>query len=278
MRKIIKSLAVMCLIIPCAVLFTACSFPDIKLPNINWKFWEKQTQSNNQGDDDFVSVSFALDSWETISKISALIAAGEDNIWYEVGDEKDIELSTEETITVLILGFNHDDLSDGIGKAGISIGMKDLLTSAYNMNTTATNIGGWDESNLRGILNTTIFATLPNELQSVIKAVDKKTSAGNQGNTLLTSEDKLWLYSFQEIFAQAVTVLAGEGAQYEYWKTRETSADRIKYPSGSKTASNWWLRSPSSSSAVNFRGIDNGGYTTNYGAQNTAGVCFGFCV
>lgn len=39
--------------------------------------------------------------------------------YYSVGDEKTITLSTGEQVTFVILGFDHDDLSDGSGKAGV---------------------------------------------------------------------------------------------------------------------------------------------------------------
>jgi hypothetical protein len=33
-----------------------------------------------------------------------------------------------------IIGFNHDDLSDGSGKAGITLGMTHCLNTKYKMN------------------------------------------------------------------------------------------------------------------------------------------------
>lgn len=46
-------------------------------------------------------------------------------------------------------------------------------------------------------------------------------------------------------------------------------------PSGS--ANNWWLRSPNVSNSNNFRYINSSGNVNNNNANNTYGVCFGFC-
>jgi len=66
---------------------------------------------------------FADAEWEAIDYIAQQNLAKE---YYAVGDEKDVTLTDGETLTFVILGFNHDDLSDGTGKAKISICMKHL--------------------------------------------------------------------------------------------------------------------------------------------------------
>ena len=114
-------------------------------------------------------------------------------LFRSVGDEKTIALSTDEQITLVILGFNHDDLSDGSWKAGITICMKNLLATQYSINATATNAGGWDESEMRTSTMPTLLSQLPSDLQSVVKQVNKKATAGSQSTSITTSADKLWL-------------------------------------------------------------------------------------
>ncbi|MFR1531952.1 MAG: DUF6273 domain-containing protein [Christensenellales bacterium] len=41
-------------------------------------------------------------------------------------------------------------------------------------------------------------------------------------------------------------------------------------------AGNWWLRSPNTTSATNFRNVNNDGSVNNNNASNTNGVAFGF--
>ena len=224
-------------------------------------------------------VSFATDDWATIAAASENGSA--QNV-YNVGDEKTITLSTDEQITLVILGFNHDDLSDGSGKAGITIGMKNLLATRYDMNSTNINAGGWDESQMRTSTMATLLSQLPSDLQSVIKQVNKKATAGSESTSITTSADKLWLFAEVEVDGTTEEGYASEGEQYEYWQTVKdgtVAADRIKYLSnGSGSEDTWWLRSPNVSSSINFRTISWQGSFNSNNANVFNSVCFGFCV
>lgn len=222
--------------------------------------------------------SFEKASW---SDIAALSESGSADKYFSVGDEKTISLTTGEQVTLVILGFDHDDLTGG-GKAGMTIGMKNLLATTYRMNATATNEGGWDESEMRTSTMATLLSQLPSDLQGVIKQVNKKATAGGASTSITTSADKLWLLAEVEVDGTTSAGYADEGEQYEYWKTVKdgtVAADRIKYLSnGSGSANGWWLRSPSVSNSHAFRYITSTGYV-NYGsANNSYGVSFGFCV
>ena len=222
--------------------------------------------------------TFATAAWGDISRIAA---AGDAQKYFNVGDEKTVELSTGEVITLVILGFNHDDLTSG-GKAPITVGMKNLLATRYRMNSSNTNAGGWDNSEMRTTTMQTLLGQLPSDLQAVIKSVDKKATSGSASTTITTSSDKLFLFSKVEIDGTTSSGYASEGEQYEYWKTvkdGKTSADRIKYLSnGGGSASNWWLRSPYLGGSTTFWYVTPSGDVYNYHASNSIGVSFGFCV
>ena len=242
-------------------------------------------------------VSFATDSWETIS---AACKDGSYKTVYHVGDTKDIELSTGETITVTIMGFDHDDLSDGSGKAPITVAMENLLASSYRMNASETNAGGWHESEMRTSTMATLLSKLPSDLQGVIKQVNKKATAGNQSKSITTSADKLWLLAMSEIFsatsienssASSIKNYAdtynAEGTQYKYYEnligdnnggTATNSLLIKKLSNGDGSANYWWLRSPSVSVSNGFRCFNSVGGVNTYITDNTYGVCFGFCV
>ena len=223
-------------------------------------------------------LSFSKASW---GQIAALSEGGSASKYFSVGDEKTIELTTGEEITLVILGFNHDDLASG-GKAGITIGMKNLLATRYAMNSSNTNAGGWDQSKMRTETMQTLLAQLPSDLRNSIKQVNKKATAGGASTTITTSSDKLFLFSEVEIDGTTTAGYADEGEQYEYWKTIKdgtVAADRIKYLSnGGGSASDWWLRSPNVSSSTYFRCIYSTGNVYYYYASTTYGVSFGFCV
>lgn len=222
--------------------------------------------------------TFADSDWATIAELSE---NGQAQSVFYVGDEKTIELTTGEEITLVILGFNHDDLTSG-GKAGITIGMKNLLATHYMMNSSYTNVGGWDESKMRTETMQTLLAQLPSDLQAVIKSVNKKATAGNKSTTIKTSSDKLWLFSEVEIDGTTESGYASEGKQYEYWKTVKdgtVAADRRKRLSnGGGRAWGWWLRSPYLMLNNGFWSIGEGGSVTSSAAINSEGVSFCFCV
>ena len=142
----------------------------------------------------------------------------------------------------------------------------------------------------------TLLSQLPTDLRNVIKAVDKKATAGAQSTTITTSSDKLWLFSASELWSSAAIANStnsdlktnaaaynGEGTQYEYYKNLVGDAEPnnsctslVKKKNGS--AYYWWLRSPSIGNTSNFRCVGTNGYVAGNGAGGTNGVCFGFCV
>ncbi len=232
--------------------------------------------------------TFANDDW---ARIAAYAESGDAADVYKVGDEKVIELSTGETITLVILGFNHDDKAGG-GKAGISIGMKNCLTTKYPMNASNTNVNGWDGSAMRTSIMQTLLSQLPADLQSVIKPVLKKATSGNKETTITTSTDKLWLPSIIEITGGGVAPASGdgykdEGVQYEYWRTIKDGAnpapnaanpDRVKTAGDDGAATVYWLRSPYVGNATSFCNVYTAGNLRYSYASYSYGVSFGFCV
>jgi hypothetical protein len=71
-------------------------------------------------------VSFANSMW---ADIVAVAESGNAPNVFAVGDTRTMNLGFC-TATVMILGFNHDELADGSGKAGISIGMMETTTTS----------------------------------------------------------------------------------------------------------------------------------------------------
>lgn len=219
----------------------------------------------------FFNSVLSKNTWAQIAKASATGKASQ--LW-SVGDTKDITVGSE-TLTLVIMGFNHDDLASG-GKAGITFGMKNLMATTRRMNASNTNSGGFTGSEMYSWLQNTLLPTLPSDLQAVLKSVNKKTSAGSQSSTINTNSMKLFLFSEIEIFGSTTYSKAGEGSQYSYFAT---AANRIKYLSnGSGSANWWWERSPYGSNSDGFCFVNSDGGADVNGALVTSGVCFGFCV
>lgn len=239
--------------------------------------------------------TFAESDWATIAEESE---KGNAQKYFAVGDEKTIELTTGEEITLVILGFNHDDLTGG-GKAGITIGMKNLLATTYKMNSSNTNAGGWNGSAMRTSTMATLLSQLPADLRNVIKQVNKKATAGSQSTTITTSVDKLFLFALAELASKTglenstgtsiknnAATYEQEGTQYEYFKNTVGDADIYKacpalvkkLSNGGGSANGWWLRSPILGYSTYFWYVIPSGHVGSYGASLSSGVSFGFCV
>lgn len=218
-----------------------------------------------------LSPTLANNTW---AQIAAASEAGVAASTWSVGDTKNITVGGE-TLTVEIVGFNHDDLASG-GKAGITFGLKNLMANTRQMNSSNTNAGGFTGSDMYDWLQGTLLNSLPSDLRAVLKSVNKKTSAGSQSSTINTNAMKIFLFSEVEIFGSVTYSKSGEGSQYSRFAT---ASSRIKYLSnGSGSANNWWERSPYGNGSGGFCFVGSGGVASSFSASYSWGVCFGFCV
>ena len=191
--------------------------------------------------------------------------------FFKVGDSKTVNIGGT-NYEVQIIGFNHDDKVSG-GKAAYSFQLVDCLNQTQQMNTSNTNTGGWNGSAMRGRMST-YKSQLPAALRNVIKTVKKKsgTGGGSSSGTQQTNDD-LFLLSEIEIFGTTTYSVAGEGTQYEWYKTGNS---RIKKVNGS--ANTWWGRSPRSGTTGYFCYVNGSGSASSSNANSSSGVSFGFCV
>lgn len=191
---------------------------------------------------------------------------------YSIGDEKDITLTTGETLTLQIYDFNHDSLFSGGSIINVTFGLKNLLKDTRSANTSNANTG---LSSITDWLNNSFYNTLPTDLKAVIKISGKRYSAGNQSTTINTQGSRVFLMSEVECFGTASYSVIGEGTQYPIFTN---NASRIKrFSNGSGSATNWWTRSPHASNATNYCYVNLNGAASATTATSTYGVCFGFC-
>ena len=174
---------------------------------------------------------FGNNSWAAI--IKACQEKQVPNTW-NVGDRCNMTINNS-TYAIDIIGKNHDDYADGSGKAPLTFQMHTTYATQYKMNGAASNSCGWVNCLVR---TSNAFPTLrkvmPAEVVAAMKAVTKKTSAGNASSAIDTTEDTLFLLSEIEVQGTRTFSYAGEGTQYEYYKT---AANREKDRA-------WYLRSP----------------------------------
>lgn len=231
----------------------------------------------------FNNVSLESCSWSEIDTISQSDSASE--VW-SIGDTKNISVSGE-SLTLEIVGFNHDDLTNG-GKAGITFGLKNCMEEPRAIDP------DWEVDTFYGSpmetwLNGDLFNALPADLQAVIKPANKKTSDGIwyskeenlQKRTIITNSMKVFLFSVVEIHGVELGTIPGEGVQYA--RFTNTESRNKSYPSDRTETGRvyvWWTRSPSNNSQGCFMDVRDG-ETLATGSPMPVyeeGVCFGFCV
>ena len=211
---------------------------------------------------------FANNTWEQI--IAACHNKEVPDTW-KVADQKPMTINGVD-YQIDIIGKNHDDYSDGSGKAPLTFQLHDCYGETKNMNSSNTNSGGWTSCAMRSTHLPAILALMPTEVQNGIREVNKLTSAGSQSATINTTADKLFLLSEIEIFGSVSYSKSGEGTQYDYYKAGNS---KVKKYNGD--ANIWWERSPRGSSYMHFCYVKDGGNADYGGAGLAYGVAFGFC-
>lgn len=220
-------------------------------------------------------------SWEEIAQISKLISKkGDQNGAIGIAKKyhlctadgkldgtqtKDVTLSDGTQTKVMIMGFNHDDKSDGSGKAGITfifaddIAKKNMFERADldNLFQKIQDDGSasisWENASLRSWLSDSFSNELPSDLREQIVSVDKADAVmpwvsytidsyygggiGAELNddpdlmTTTTTSDKLWAPSFVELaplsdyLMSNWTYLLQEGSQYQLFNDAGVTAD-----------------------------------------------------
>ena len=162
-----------------------------------------------------------------------------------------VKLTNGETMNYRIIGINHDALAFGTGKAGLTFEATNDVMDRPIYNTTDTNAGGWEKSELRGRLNSgDLWALLPFELQSKVNAVTKMTDnkGGGSAGTPSATTDKIFLLSSTEVVGD----LDGDGSQYEYYKSKGVTKSSY---SGASSGIAHWLRSVHPGFSTAFRYI-----------------------
>ncbi len=223
------------------------------------------------------SVSFSTDSWELIAKN----IKNKDTLNYKIGDTREVDLGSFGKHTVRISNMSECTTETSETACGFVVEFADIISN-YKFNSTATNVGGWKDSELRTYINGTIFNALPSELQSVIATTKVISSHGStSGETNFETEDKLYLLSGHEVYEDGTSKPISDWdtsysntKQLDYYKnqgvTTSSYAGAIKKYTGINFY--WWLRSAYSHANSHFLNVGNdGAWATNY-ANRSVGV------
>ena len=262
-------------------------------------------------------------TWAEIAQVSA--NKSWDAMGWKVGDTKTITLNgTVGTVALnnyqckaYILGFDHNAEKEG---QGISFGMLEGLdgkqlclvdgsyntatssATAFTMNTSDTNSGGWKNCHMRKTIlgstdvangdatsaaitnpaSGTLMAALPSDLRAVLKPITKYTNNVGQSSAasaITPTVDYLPLLSEYEVFKTTTRANTNEAtyqAQYQYYANGKSKV-KYRHNSVSNTA-NWWLRSPYASTSGNFCIVNTDGAINSNRASTSRGVAPAFLV
>ena len=145
------------------------------------------------------------------------------NLW-SVGDKVPIAINGKVgaitingTYYAVIIGFNHNSSIEGNNSIHFQFGQnssgKDIAfvdsqygksgsSSAFRMNTSSLNSGGWKNSYMRTTICQAFLEALPEDWQNIIADCTKysdNTGGGNDTSSYVTStQDKIWLLSEYE--------------------------------------------------------------------------------
>lgn len=249
----------------------------------------------------YISATLGDNDWATIREVSE---AGQADNWWDVGDGKQVTLNG--TVGVLnlsalavmayIVGFNHNASREGdnlthfkLGKiSNAQIAFCDSRyanagnSTAFRMNTSDTNSGGWQASYMRSTIlgdggtpsspaANSLMAALPEDLRAVIRTANKYTY--NSGGVTATA-DYLSLMAEFEIFGAIEYANRQEQsyqAQYAYYQAGNPKIHYRHDSTGSAVLV--WLRSPNYSRSNTFCGVSTDGTSSfTSGARYSLGL------
>ena len=259
-----------------------------------------------------ISSTLNSNSWATIKAVSD---AGQGDNYWDVGDTKTITINgkvgnftfSNLSIAVFILGFNHNSSREGSNRIHFQIGkisnkLVGLCDSQYgsypsgsghfNMNTSRTNTGGWNSSNMRkNILGNTgtpssppantLLAALPADLRAVMKSVTKysdNTGGGSNTASYVTATTD-WLFLLAEFEYHGSRSYANSAEQnyqqqYAYYQAGNSKVHYRHDNTG--TAVYAWCRSVYASNSNTFCLVYTDGTASSTTADSSWAVAPGF--
>lgn len=193
----------------------------------------------------------ANNTWSDIAKASRDDVAKE---FWNVGDVKD---------DYIIMGFDHDDLSDGSGKAGITFmcdGTSRTLQDKYSSNYTfyAYPNNSYVQNNLNALLSSKV----PLELRGLIRKVNKLYQTAKAMNSNVAIAQCF-------LFIPSAWEVAGE--------PENASKQGHRYSGNKTTGYTYWTRTNVSSGGT-VTVIQSNGNTYNTTSTDSYWYRYGFCL
>lgn len=231
-------------------------------------------------------VTFANGSWADIARISEEGKASE---YFKVGDTRTLRFGSVD-ITLAIAGFNHDDLADGSGKAGMTIVTVNVSPLTRNWHWSAHNTTGlYDKCDLSKKYLPEWFnsnAYIPADLRTHIKSVNKDYDTSVSATASGKVSCNLFVLSLTELGGKPYNTTATSvlGKRYELFPAlSETNTAPTAKKAGTSTAVNYWIRNLNLTGTLQPVYISTDGSYTRLKSSaevETTKCCvrFGFCI
>ena len=169
-----------------------------------------------------------------------------------------MESHAAQDVQLVLMHAKEYPLASG-GVCNFVVGLKDCLKEPGAMNSTATNVGGWNACERRTWCNTVLPQAFPETLRPIFKQM--KTTTDNGANVAITSDDMFALFAEKEVFGTNTYGSAAAEAtlfQIEWYKT---AANRRKKTNNAAGA--WVERSASYGMVNRFANVSATGTATD---------------
>lgn len=210
-------------------------------------------------------ITFAGGSWEDIIRIANEGKASE---YFKVGDTKNVEINGH-SIPFMIVGFNHDTLATGSGKAAISLVAKQLYPVAMDHSMTYCCRSAYGESATNSLgysINRLQYNFSDATLRSALKQVKKPAEA--YANSFELRSDytaKVWIPSFTEMGGNGYSMSSDKynvlGTKYAAFTSTTDARRTVAGGDGSYAA--YRLRNQYNNSANTIGNNPSAAYGTN---------------
>ena len=180
--------------------------------------------------------------------------------WYDQGVAEADNPTKATVYDVRIIGLNHDDKSDGSGKAGITFQFVDCLNDkGLYTDDASLVVEGWGKSLLRKKMNEgEIFEQVPKQLASRMECVSKKYLSRSMVASV--SDDRLFVPAYREVASNAddipeqytfraawaaLAVESRDGEAYPFYRALGLGSSEGNLSASKKAngaAVEWWFR------------------------------------
>lgn len=188
---------------------------------------------------------------------------------------------TDESIEFELVAYQHFKKINSTEMAKTTWLAVNVLNEPRKMKNVNSNKGGWSGSALHGWLNETLYPTFPKYWKDLIARIQVSSTAGNHSQDIVNRAGYLFIPSLEEVDSSYDSngfykdEISPE-AEERTFPVFSDMASRVKYRNGQPVV--WWLRSPWVGSSNNFAFVYSSGNVSTNTANNSYGVCPGFCI